>query len=254
MQEALAGSSADREQTHPDLVAMVSHDMRTPLAAIKEAVSLLSETASGQLDECQRRYLVVAREEIDRLNRMIDNLVEVSRLDSGRTALHIDAVDLRDVLSDAVESLTPLAAKHNLTIERNISPDLPPVWGDRDRLRRVFGNLFDNAIRHSPPGGTIRVAAEPAAPGSSMPPGQGISGDTRYVLVTVADSGPGIPADSLERVFNRFEQLDRHGPGVGLGLAIVRSIVEMHHGRVWAENSPGGGAVFRLALPTRKNS
>jgi len=233
---------------------MVSHDMRTPLAAIKEVVSLLSETACGQLDERQQRYLAIARDEIDRLNRMIDNLVEVSRMDSGRIVLHLDAVDLRDVLSSAVEGLTPLIGKNGLVIECEISPELPPVWGDRDRLLRVFSNLLDNAIKHSPARGAIRVAAESVAPGSSILLDRGISSRARHVLVTVSDNGPGIPAESLERVFDRFEQLDRCGPGVGLGLAIARSIVEMHHGRVWAENAPGGGAVFRLALPTKENS
>jgi len=233
---------------------MVSHDLRTPLASIKEALSLLSETAVGQLDERQRRYLAVAREEIERLNRMIDNLIEISRMESGTAAVHSSPLDLPELLSSAIESLSPLANRRNLIVERNIPKDLPPVMGDRDRLRRVVNNVLDNAIKHSPPGGTIRVDVGLVDPGSNLLAGSGILAGRRYLQVTVSDDGPGIPTEALERIFGRFERVDQQGPGVGLGLAIVRSIVEMHHGKVWAESSPGKGACFRFLLPTGEGS
>src|SRR5512143_1963354 len=133
LQSTPAESARQTGHTPTDMMAMVSHDLRTPLAAIKEALCLLSETASGQLDEHQRRYLTIAREEIDRLNRMIDNLVEASRIDCGKVVLHSDAVDLSELLSAAVESLSLLVGKQGLIVERNIPSDLPPVAGDRDR-------------------------------------------------------------------------------------------------------------------------
>jgi len=241
------------EHARTDNMAMVSHDLRTPLAAIKEALSLLSETAAGQLDERQRRYLTIAREEIDRLNRMIDNLVEVSRMDSGKVVLNSDAVDLRELLSTAIESLSLLVSKRNLAVERSIPSDLPPVMGDRDRLLRVFNNILDNAIKHSPPGGTIRVDIGFVDPGSSVLAERGILAGTGYVRVTVSDDGPGIPAEALDRIFGKFERVDPHGPGIGLGLAIVRSIVEMHHGKVWAESTLGQGARFHFILPIKGN-
>jgi signal transduction histidine kinase len=241
------------ERAHTDLMAMVSHDLRTPLAAIKEAVSLLSETAASQLDERQLRYLTVAREEIDRLNRMIDNLIEVSRMDSGKVVLHCDALDLPELLSTATESLSPLVSKRNLTVERNIPSRLPPVMGDRDRLLRVLNNLLDNAIKYSPPGGTIRIGIELVDPDAEVLAEKGTLANTGYVQVTVSNDGNGIPPELLDRIFSRFERVDPHVPGVGLGLAIVRSIVELHHGKVWAESTLGEGVRFHFTLPTGGN-
>ncbi len=235
-------------------MAMVSHDLRTPLASIKEALSLLSETAGGRLDDHQRRYLTIAREEIDRLNRMIDNLVEVSRLDCGKVILRVDAVDLPELLSAAIGSLSLLVGKKNLVVERSIPADLPPVPGDRDRLLRVFNNLLDNAIKYSTPGGSIRVDIDFVDPNDPVLTSSGILTNTGYVIVTITDSGAGIPAEFLDRIFGKFERVDPHGPGIGLGLAIVRSIIEMHHGKVWAHSKLGEGASFSFILPIKENS
>lgn len=254
LQDAPAELVRQPDIADAESLAMVCHDLRTPLAAIKEALALLAETASGQLDERARRYLFVAREEIDRLNRMIGNLVEASRMDSGKAVLNSDAVDLPDLLATAIESLSPLVSKRDLVVERNTPSALPPVMGDRDRLFRVFSNVLDNAIRNSPSGGTIRVDIGPVDPGSSVLAQKGILAGAGYVEVTVSDEGPGIPAEALDRIFDKFECVDPSGPGTGLGLAIVRSIVEMHHGKVWAESTLGRGARFRFILPFKGNS
>ena len=235
-------------------LAAVCHDLRTPLAAIKEALALLTETASARLDERQRRYLAVAREEVERLNRMITDLLDLSRMDSGKVALNCDAVDLPDLLAAAIESLSPLASERDLVVERNIPPSLPPVPGDRDRLFRVVSNILDNAIKNSPTGGKIRVNTALLDPGSSVLARKGIRADAGCIELTVSDDGPGIPADALERIFDKYERVDSSGPGTGLGLAIVRSIVEMHHGKVWAESTPCHGASFHVILPLRGNS
>ena len=242
------------ERVRTDFIAMVSHDLRTPLAAIKEAMSLLSETAASRLEDRQRRYLTIAREEIDRLNRMVDNLVEVSRMDSGKVVLRFDAVDLAELLSSAIESLSLLVNKRNLIVERNIPARLPPVMGDRDRLLRVFNNVLDNAIKYTPRGGTIRVDIGFVDPGATVLSEKGILSNTGYVQVTVSDDGPGIPAEFLDRIFGKFERVDPHGPGIGLGLAIVRSIVEMHYGKVWAQSNLGEGAKFSFILPIKENA
>ena len=254
LQDAPAVLARQPDITRTESVAMVCHDLRTPLAAIKEALALLTETAGSQLDERQRRYLTVAREEIDRLNRMVNNLVEVSRMDSGRVVLNSDAIDLPELLSTAIESLSPLVSKRNLVVKRNIASHLPPVMGDPDRLLRVFNNILDNAIKYSPPGGTIRVDIGSVAPGSSVLAQKGILAGAGYIEVTVSDDGPGIPTEALDRIFDQFECVDPRGPGTGLGLAIVRSIVEMHHGKVWAESTLGQGARFHLILPFKGNS
>jgi PAS domain S-box-containing protein len=241
------------ERVRADFIAMVSHDLRTPLATIKEAMSLLSETAANRLEERQHRYLTIAREEVDRLNRMIDNLIEVSRMDTGNVVLRFDAVDLPELLSTALESLSLLVSRRNLVVERNIPARLQPVMGDRDRLLRVFNNVLDNAIKYTPRGGTIRVDIGPVNPGAAVLKEKGILTNTGYVEVTVSDDGPGIPAEFLDRIFGKFERVDPHGPGIGLGLAIVRSIVEMHHGKVWAQSKLGEGARFHFILPFKEN-
>lgn len=241
------------EQSRNDVVAMLSHDLRTPLAAIKEAMSLLSETAAPRLEDRQRRYLTIAREEIDRLNRMIDNLVEATRMEAGKVVLRLDAVDLAEVLSSAIESLSLLINKRNVSVERNIPTRLPQILGDRDRLLRVLNNVLDNALKYSPVGGTIRVEIKFVDPKAAVLTGNGILPNTGYVQVTISDQGPGIPAEFLDRIFGKFERVDPYGPGIGLGLAIVKSIVEMHHGRVWAQSNLGEGASFSFILPIKES-
>ena len=217
-------------------------------------MSLLSETAASKLEDRQRRYLTIAREEIDRLNRMIDNLVEVARMDSGKTTLRLDGVDLPELLSVAIESLSLLVSKRNLTIERNIPPRLPqmsrrprPAAAGLQQPARQRHQVFA-ARRHHPRRHRSR------RPRTPLLGDRGTLPDTGYVQITVADDGPGIPAEFLERIFGKFERVDPHGPGIGLGLAIVRSIVEMHHGKVWAESHLGEGASFNLILPIKENS
>ncbi len=240
------------KQLGTDFVAMVSHDLRTPLAAIKEAFSLLAETAASKLDEKQRRYLQIAREEINRLNWMISNLIEVSSIEAGKMVLNLRAVDLPQLLNTSLESLSLLLTKKNLKIERRIRSKLPPAVGDADRLLEVFTNLLDNAIKYSPESGTIRVEMEmidPEAPILSEP---GILTNTPYVKVTISDEGPGIPAEFLDRIFGKFERVEPYGSGTGLGLAIVRSIIELHHGKVWAHSKFGEGANFSFILPVKE--
>ncbi|MGQ9708643.1 MAG: PAS domain-containing sensor histidine kinase [bacterium] len=242
------------ERMRTDFVAMVSHDLRTPLAAIKEAISLLVETNGRQFGEKQSRYIQIAREEIDRLNRMLDNLIEVSRMESGKVALNLKAVDLNYILNTALESLFFLITKKNLKIERRAAAKLPPVLGDSDRLLQVFTNLLDNAIKYSPPGGVIRVDIDFVDPEAPVLSQSGILANTGYLKVTITDQGPGIPAEFLDRVFGKFERVDPYGPGIGLGLAIVRSIVELHHGKVWVNSRLGEGASFIFILPIKEEN
>ncbi|MBM3315171.1 PAS domain S-box protein [candidate division WOR-3 bacterium] len=242
------------ERVRTDFIAMVSHDLRTPLAAIKESISLLADTAADRLESRQRRYLSIAREEMDRLNRMIDNLIEVARMETGRVSLHLEAVDLGRLLSVALDSLSLFIGKSSLTVEQDLPPRLPPVLADADRLLRVLNNLLDNAIKYSPTGGRIRVDVRFVDPGAAILAEPGILADTGYVQVTISDQGPGIPAEFLDRIFGKFERVDPHGPGIGLGLAIVKSIVELHHGRVWARSILGEGTSFSFILPIKENS
>lgn len=238
-----------KEYSQTDPLAIVSHELRTPLAAIREALSLLAETAAVRLEESQRRYLHIAQEEIDRLNRMLDNLLEASRLEAGKLVLNFKPVDLNQLIHTAIENLSLLITKRNLKIERHIPPKLPLVLGDRDRLLQVFNNLLDNAIKYSPEGGIIRIDVCFVEQNVPIITQRGILTKTEYLQVTITNQGQGIPAEFLERIFNKYERVDPYGPGIGLGLAIVRSIIELHHGKVWASSVVGEGASFSFILP-----
>lgn len=236
-------------QARTDFVAMVSHELRNPLAAIKEAVSLVSDTLGTDIGEKPCRYLAIAQEEISRLNRMISNLLEVARVESGKLQLALGAVDLRDCIGKTVDSMALLLNKKRLRVDLLLPDDLPPVTGDADRLRLVFNNLLDNAIKYTPTGSSIRISAQRLQPDSPLMAEDSLLPDIPYVQVVVSDSGPGIPAEFLERVFGKYERVDPHGPGIGLGLAIVRSVIEMHHGKVWVRSNLGEGTSFNVILP-----
>jgi PAS domain S-box-containing protein len=239
------------EQSRTDFVAAVSHELRTPLAAIKESVSLAAESASAHLQERERRYLQIAQEEISRLNRMIANLLEASRMESGKFRLDLEDVRLADVLERSVASLLLFINRKKIAVERLLPESIPSVLGDRDRLLQVFNNLLDNAIKYTPAGGTIRVNARLVEPGAPVLAEPGILPNTPYVQVTVADTGPGIPAEFIERIFGKFERVDPQGPGIGLGLANVRAIVKLHYGRIWARSALGEGTSFSFVLPAK---
>lgn len=242
------------ERVRADFIAMISHDLRTPLATIRESIALLADTAAAKLEDRQQRYLSIAREEIDRMNRMIDNMIEASRMEAGKVTLRLEAVDVGRLLNVALDTMALLITKKGLTVERYVPATVPQVLADTDRLLRVFSNLLDNAIKYSPAGGHIKVEVRPVSSRDPVLTQPGILANTPYVQVTVSDDGPGIPAEFLDRIFGRFERVDPHGPGIGLGLAIVRSIVELHHGRVWARSTLGEGTSLSLILPAKENA
>ena len=235
-----------------DFVAAVSHELRTPLASIKESVALAAESADPHLGERERRYLSIAQEEISRLNRMIANLLEASRMESGKLRLDLKQVEMAEVVERAVEGLSPIISRKKLEVNRQFPPGLPPVLGDSDRLVQVVSNLLDNAIKYTPSGGRISITGKPVAAGSEVLSEPGILPNTPYVQVTVSDYGPGIPAEFLDRIFGKFERVDPQGAGTGLGLANVRAIVELHYGRVWADSQLGQGSSFSFVLPVEE--
>lgn len=223
------------EQTRRDFVANVSHELRTPLAAIKSVIETLS---SGAWEDrtVAHDFLSKADAEVDRLTQIVEELLELSRLESGQVPLAKEPVDMGDVVSRAVERLRPQAEKKKLDLTLNVATDLPSVLGDADRLERVALNLVHNAIKFTPDGGSISVSA-------TLSDGA--------VSVEVSDSGVGIAAEDLPRVFERFYKADRargSGGGTGLGLAVVKHIVEAHGGAVSVESQEGKGSKFHFSL------
>jgi two-component system OmpR family sensor kinase len=215
------------------LISDASHELRTPLAVMRAELDV--SLRADDLPSEARAVLESAREEVGRMTRTVENLLTLAQVDEGRLELLTTGVALREAIEAAARPLRPLAAAKNVRLE--ISGDAGEVQADPQRLHQALANLIENAIKFSPPGGEVRVSAWHR-------------GDE--VGVTVADDGPGIPADARAHIFERFYRVDRargrDAGGSGLGLALCREIANAHHGRVWVESEVGKGSAFSLAL------
>ncbi len=218
-----------------ELVGNISHELRTPLASIKAIVETLLD---GALDdrEISRRFLASIDGEVDRMTQIVAELTALSRIESGKAELRREKVVINRVIEEAISQLATFAERRGVRVSAETSADLSPVSADRERIRQVVVNLLHNAIKFSPQGGSVVVAARAEA-GS--------------VVVTVTDTGIGISKDDLPHVFERFFKADkaRAGEGTGLGLAIAKHIVQAHGGSIWVESEEGKGSIFGFRLP-----
>ena len=235
--EAAAQEARRMEAARRDFVAGASHDLRTPLASLRAMIEALAEGVVVDPETVQR-YLRQSQAEILRLSRLTDDLFQLAQLDAGHFAMQYEPASLSDLVSDSLGSLLPRAAAKGLTISGWVDPQVGLVWMAPLQVGRVLHNLLDNALRHTPEGGTIAVRAAPA---------------DGAVVISVQDSGEGISAEDLPRVFERFyrgeQSRSRSAGGSGLGLAIAKGLVEAHGGEIWADSGPGSGACFRFSLP-----
>jgi two-component system phosphate regulon sensor histidine kinase PhoR len=245
------------ETVRRDFISNISHELRTPLASLKALVDTLR---SGALEDrsAAHRFLGRMELEVDALTQIVQELLELSRIESGQVPFRLAAVEVIDVVRPPVERLSPQAERADLQLAIDLPPDLPPVLADAERMQQVVTNLVHNAIKFTPPGGRVRVSGissrvssegevQPATLNlkpNSLAPGE-------WVLIIVEDTGVGIPADALPRIFERFYKADRarSGGGTGLGLSIAKHIVQAHRGHIWAESVEGRGATFYVALP-----
>jgi signal transduction histidine kinase len=230
----MSGELASLERLRRDLVANVSHELKTPISALRARLENL-------LDGVERpdpETLQVMLAQSERLGRLVDQLLELARLESGEVPLRREAVPLRPLVSRVVSEIEVTRARQDVQLSQDVPDDLPAVFADAERLHQVLFNLLDNAVRFTPEGGRVRVTA---------------SGHNGSVDVAVSDTGPGIDAEHLPRLFERFYRVDtarsRDEGGTGIGLAIARSVVEAHGGRIWAESEPGTGSTFTFELP-----
>ena len=225
------------EATRRDLVAAVSHDLRTPLASIRAMVEALADGLVRDPATVER-YLRTLRGQIESLSALIDDLFELSQLDRAHLAVELESTSLRDLISDTLESLRAHAERKGVNLIGQVDPMVDPVRINPQKMQRVLSNLIQNAIRHTPADGTVMIMARPVAGG---------------VQVDVTDTGEGIAPEELPRVFDWFyrgeKSRSRAYGGAGLGLAIARSIVEAHGGRIWAESTPARGSMFRFVIP-----
>jgi signal transduction histidine kinase/CHASE2 domain-containing sensor protein len=224
------------QQTNKDVMALVSHEMRTPLTAIQGMSELL---AQFEIDPMRRREMSLAiHDEAKRLTRMISEYLDITRLESGATVLRRSAVRVEALVERALLMLDTLAAERGILLIRRFDPGLPPVLADADLLTRAIGNLVSNAVKYSPPKTQVVISARRAASGIS---------------IEVSDQGYGIPEGSVRRVFEKFYRVPRlqdvDVPGTGLGLALVREIAELHGGSVAVRSLMGTGSVFTVWIP-----
>jgi signal transduction histidine kinase len=227
------------QQMLRDFVADVSHELRSPLTSIKGfAQAMVDGTAKGK--EAQLKAATVIEDESKRMMRLVEELLEFSRLESGQITMVKEPVDLKELLQQCYEIFLMHAEEKGVKLKKDIEP-LPPIIGDIDRLEQVFSNLLDNAMKHTPAGGDVSIIARHPNP--------------NFVEISITDTGPGIPAEQMRHVFERFYRADPSAgkAGAGLGLAIARQIVLTHRGDIIAKSILGKGTEFVVRLPASPN-
>jgi PAS domain S-box-containing protein len=218
-----------------DVLAVVAHDLRNPLNTVTMAIALMLETTPLERTQ-ERRQQEIVRRAADRMNRMIQDLLDVKRMESGHLTIDAKAESADVLVNDTIEMLRPLASASLIVMEANVADDLPAVLADAARIQQVLSNLVGNAVKFTPRQGRITVSADR------------LDGEIRFAVI---DTGPGIPAEQVPHIFGRFWQAkssDRRG--IGLGLAIAKGIVEAHSGRIWVESQVGLGSTFYFTLPS----
>lgn len=227
------------DQLKSQLLSTVSHELRTPLSSIKGFTTTLLRDDVRWDESTQRDFLKIIEEESARLEELIDDLLDMSLLETGTLRVNPEPTQLRNLLRDGVERVRRQSEAHWFVLD--LPSELPRVWADAKRVRQVLHNLLENAVKYSPEGGQITVASE-------------VEGDN--LIVNVGDQGPGIPSKYRAQIFERFFQVDgaatRKTGGSGLGLAIAKGIIDAHGGKIWVESAEGQGSVFRFSLPIVK--
>ena len=223
------------DEMKSSLLSVVSHELKTPLTSIRMAVHLLLEERVGPLTSKQTELVMAAREDSDRLGKIIEDLLDIGRLESGRVEMELQSQPAEQLVSDAVGRLESAFHDRGITLQVDVPSETPPVLADPARIDHVFSNLLTNAMKFTPPGGRVRVYTET---------------DDAAVRFVVEDTGVGIPAEALPRVFDRFFRVSRANQpsGAGLGLAIAKEIVEAHGGQIAVQSTEGQGSRFSFTL------
>jgi PAS domain S-box-containing protein len=221
-----------------EFISIVSHELRTPLTAIKGFTDLILEGEVGEISESQREFLEIVQSNSDRLVALINDMLDISRIESGRIVLSLDDVHVASIVERTLTTLRPVFSEKGLNLQTEIDEELAPVVADEARLLQVLTNLISNACKYTPNGGWVTIRAEAL---------------DSQVAISVSDTGIGIPPDALPQVFSKFYRVDqaaREVGGTGLGLAITKSLVEMHGGRINIASRVGVGTTVRFTLPT----
>ena len=238
---ALRDITREREldKLKTDFISVVSHELRTPLTSIKGYTDLLLSGATGEISELQGEFLSIIQSSTTRLSNLINDILDISRIESGSIEIKHEPIDYRRIVADTLRLMKAAADEKQISMDASLPESIPPVRGDIDKVAQVLGNLVSNAIKYTPEGGWVKVSLEIAGEAS--------------VLTSVTDSGIGIAPDDQKRLFQKFFRADntstREAGGTGLGLVIAKTIVEMLGGAIWVESEPGRGTRFYFTLP-----
>jgi signal transduction histidine kinase len=239
----LYGASRAATQARDDVLAVVSHDLGNPLSAIRIGTTLLlSSLAPEERETGGWKHIVGIRNSAEQMERLIKDLLEVKRIEAGQLSIERDRVAVAPLIAEAIELLTPIAEGRRITLVSRVHADAAAVYADRERLLQTFSNLVGNAVKFSPENSEVRLGAEP---------------NGEFVQFSVVDNGIGISAEDARHVFDRYWQAQtprkRRRQGIGLGLVIVKGIVEAHGGRVWVTSELGKGTQFHFTVPAWQN-
>jgi signal transduction histidine kinase len=227
------------EALQAGFVSVVSHELRTPLTCIKTSVDMLESAQNRDLPEVREELLQTISHHTGRLETLVDDLMDATRLEAGQLTLSLQPTDLRLLVEKTARAFAPLADGKKQSIDLDLREPLEPVLLDRHRIEQVITNLISNAHKFAAKGGHIAVT---------------LAKDDGRLRLTVKDDGPGIPTDQQDRIFDKFYVVtdSRGATGVGLGLYIARQLVELHGGHIWVESEPGKGCAFHVVLPTER--
>jgi signal transduction histidine kinase/GGDEF domain-containing protein len=232
------------DEMKSEFVSVASHELRTPLATIKNAIQLILRGKAGEINETQSNFLSMAEKNINRLTSILNDILDLSRIESGRTEMKSEELDLREVIEFIFSSLKPQADAKSIQLTKEIAAGFPLVYADREKIEQILTNLIGNSVKFTPEGGKISVLARVFDEAGKM------------VAISVSDSGIGIPGDQLDKVFKKFYQVEgslhRSSGGTGLGLAITKGLVEAGEGTIWVESEVGKGSTFTFTLPVSK--
>ena len=220
-----------------DFISVVSHELRTPLTAIKEGISIVADGITGEINKDQQEFLDVAKRNVDRLSRLINDVLDFQKLDAEHISFELSTQNLNDVVREVIVTMSKMAEKEGVRLSEEEAQDLPMIKMDKDRIIQVLTNLVNNAIKYAP-GKPVIIKT---------------SKQLNTVTVSVVDHGDGIKDEDLDKLFQTFSQLkkgkERKTGSTGLGLAISKKIIEQHSGKIWVESTPGGGSTFSFLLP-----
>lgn len=236
---------------HGDLINTVVHELKTPITTIKEAISLLSDINYLRLDTKSKKIILIAQEEINRLVRMVNNLLKIASIESGKLQLQKETCKIETVINQVIDSQRFTIQQKEMRIHIDYLDEAPSIKIDHDRMYDAIANLIDNALKFTPEKGMISIQTNVIKPGDREYTRHHLNHKYKYLKVTISDTGPGIPKQDLKHIFIKFIRITKLTPvkGIGLGLTITKNIIELHHGKIWASNGKNKGATFEFVLP-----